>query len=127
MVELKELKGLTVSVDHVAYQAGIYTNPDKPHCYAYYITIRNQSGKAVTIRARKWVITNSRGEIHAVEGEGIVGKCPVLHPGDSFNYNSFHLLETEDGIAEGSYLAVDASGSPCIARIPQFQLRIPVS
>ncbi len=126
MAALKEIKGLTVTVDHVAYQAGIYTNPEKPHCYAYYITIRNHSLKTVTIRARKWVLRNSRGDVHAVEGEGIVGKCPLLHPGDSFNYNSFHLLETEDGVAEGSYLAVDAHGEPSIVRIPRFELRFPV-
>lgn len=125
MNSLKELKGLSVSVDHVAYQAGIYTNPEKPHCYAYYITIKNHSNIAVRIRGRKWVLRNGRGEIHAVEGEGIVGKCPLLNPGDSFNYNSFHLLETEAGIAEGAYLAVDTNGNPSVARIPKFEMKIP--
>lgn len=125
MPALNELKGLTVSVDHVAYQAGIYTNPEKPHCYAYYITIKNESSTSVTIRGRKWVIRNANGEVSAVEGEGIVGKCPILNPGDTFNYNSFHLLETEDGFAEGAYLAVDPAGSFSIARIPGFKMRIP--
>lgn len=126
MTTLQELEGLTVTVDHVAYQAGIYTNPEKPHCYAYYITIRNNSSKTVTIRGRKWVLRNARGEINAVEGEGIVGKCPVLGPGDTFNYNSFHLLETEDGFAEGSYLATDSTGLPSIARIPGFEMKLPI-
>lgn len=125
MPVLKELKGLSVTVDHVAYQSGIYTNPDKPHCYAYYITIRNQSSQTIVIRGRKWVLRNSVGDVHAVEGEGVVGKCPVLQPGDSFNYNSFHLLETENGSAEGSYLGVDLLGEPLIVRIPRMELRFP--
>ena len=126
MISLQELKGLSVSVDHVAYQAGIYTNPEKPHCFAYYITIINRSNIAVTIRGRKWVLRNGRGEINAVEGEGIVGKCPKLNPGDLFNYNSFRLLETEAGVAEGAYLAVDSDGNPSIVRIPKFELSIPM-
>ncbi len=33
-----------------------------PHCFAYFISIRNRSTVAVTIKGRKWVVRNFEGE-----------------------------------------------------------------
>ena len=72
-------------------------------------------------------MTNAKGEVTAVEGDGVVGQFPVIEPGDKFTYNSFHLLDTTLAVAEGSYLGIDAQGRRVLARIPKFEMAVPRS
>lgn len=116
---------LRVVVDRVVYQDNIATPPDRPHCFVYFISIHNNTELPVKIVGRKWVVTNSRGEVTAVEGDGVVGEHPTIEPGDSFSYNSFHLLDTRSAVAEGSYLGVDALGRKVVTRIPAFKMTVP--
>ena len=125
--KIAELPGLRVTVDRVVYQADALSPPDRPHCFVYYITIHNDSDAAVTIKGRKWVVTNERGEITAVEGEGVVGQFPTIDRGAKFSYNSFHLLDTRSAVAEGSFLGIDAQGRKVLTRIPRFRLEVPHS
>lgn len=120
-----EPPGLGVTVDRILYNAEAQTPPDRPHCFVYFITIHNGTNQAVTIKARKWVVTNERGEVTALEGHGVVGQTPTIQPGESFSYNSFHLLDTSAGVAEGSYLGLDTSGRRVLTRIPKFHMRVP--
>lgn len=120
-----ELPGLKVTVGRVDYHPEANTPPDRPHCFVYFITIHNESDTTVTIRGRKWVVTNSRGEVLVVEGDGVVGETPRIEPGQSFDYNSCHLLDTEEAVAEGAYFGVDDSGSRVMTRIPQFRMQVP--
>ena len=120
-----ELPGLRVSVDEVRHEPDALTPPDHPHCFAYFITIHNESDVAVTIRARKWVVTNARGELTVVEGDGVVGQKPLIEPGESFRYNSRHLLDTDWAVAEGGYFGVDAQGRRVVVRIPKFRMQLP--
>jgi ApaG protein len=120
--EFLELPGLRVTVDRVVHHREAQTPPDRPHCFAYHITIHNDSDVTVTIKGRKWVVKNSRGEITAVEGDGVVGKCPCLEPGESFSYHSFHLNDTTTAVAEGSYIGIDEKGRKVITRIPKFEM-----
>ncbi len=121
-----ELPGLRVTVDKVVHHPKADSPSDRPHCFVYFITIHNDSEVAVTIRARKWVVTNERGEVMALEGEGVVGQSPNIPPGESWSYNSFHLLDTPTAVAEGSYLGLDAEGRRVIVRIPKFRMEVPV-
>jgi ApaG protein len=120
-----ELPGFRVTVDKVIYHPEAETPADRPHCFVYFISIHNETDVPVTIKGRKWVVTNERGQITAVEGEGVVGQTPTVQPGDSFSYNSFHLLDTETAVAEGSYLGIDTLGRPIITRIPRFEMKVP--
>ena len=120
-----ELPGLRVTVDRVEYQSEAQTPEDRPHCFVYFLSIHNDTDLAVTIKGRKWIVTNDRGEITAVEGAGVVGQFPTVNPGDKFSYNSFHLVDTRTAVAEGSYLGVDASGRTVLTRIPRFKLVVP--
>lgn len=122
--DIVELPGLRVTVDKLVYQPNQGV-PDRPHCFIYFITIHNDSDVTVTIKARKWVVTADNGEVTAVEGDGVVGQFPELPPGESFSYNSFHLLDSAVAVAKGSYLGVDENGRRVITRIPQFELRVP--
>ncbi len=117
-----ELPGLHVTVDRVVHLRDAQTPPDRPHCFAYFITIHNDSDVAVTIKGRKWVVRNSRGEIMALEGDGVVGQFPRIEPGDTFSYNSAHLNDTTTAEAEGSYIGLDEQGRRVLTRIPKFEM-----
>lgn len=117
-----ELPGLRVTVDRIIHQREAQTPPDRPHCFIYFITIHNDSDVAVTIKGRKWVVKNERGEITAVEGDGVVGQFPKIEPGESFSYNSFHLNDTRTAVAEGSYIGMDERGRKVLTRIPKFEM-----
>jgi ApaG protein len=117
-----ELPGLRVTVDRVVHQREAQTPPDRPHCFIYFITIHNDSDVTVTIKGRKWVVKNERGEITAVEGDGVVGQSPTIEPGESFSYNSFHLNDTRTAVAEGSYIGMDERGRKVLTRIPRFEM-----
>ena len=119
-----ELPGLRVTVDRVLHQPEAQTPPDRPHCFVYFITIHNDSDVTVTIKGRKWVVKNERGEITAVEGDGVVGQFPKIEPGESFSYNSCHLNDTNTAIAEGSYIGMDERGRKVLTRIPRFEMRV---
>jgi len=120
----QELPGLWVKVDRLEYAADSHAPPHRPHRFAYYITIHNDSLRVVTINRRKWVVTNAQGHRLVVEGDGVVGQFPRLTPGDRFHYNSYHLLDT-DSVAEGAYIGSDEEGQQVIVRIPPFTMKIP--
>lgn len=124
-LEIFEPPGLRVTVDHVEYQPGVDTPADRPHAFAYFISIHNDTGLAVTIKGRKWVVRCSGGKIIAVEGDGVVGEFPTIEPGEKFSYNSFHLLDSTSAVAEGSYLGVNAEGQRVLTRIPRFEMVVP--
>lgn len=117
-----EPAGLRVTLDRVSHQQDAETPPGRPYCFVYYITIWNNTAETVTIRGRKWVVTNADGEITAVEGEGVVGVTPEILPGEKFSYNSYHLLDTPTGKAEGSYIGIDTAGRRVLTRIPVFTM-----
>lgn len=122
MEPFQELPGLSVTVDQILYQPHALTTSERSHCFVYSISIRNNGNVAVTLKGRKWIIINAHEEITAVEGDGVVGQFPTIAPGEKFSYNSYHLLDTPTGVAEGSYLGLDAGGRRIIVRIPKFKM-----
>ena len=120
-----ELEGLSVVVDRVVYQSDMATPEDRPHCFAYFITIRNNSNITVTIKGRKWVVNEANGNKTVVEGDGVVGMFPELESGASFDYHSFHLFSGDWAVATGSYIGVDANGRTVITRISEFRMDVP--
>jgi len=115
-----ELEGLHVRIDQLVYAPELPSTPDQPHSFVYFISICNDSDRTVTIKARKWVVTDAEGQVTAVEGDGVVGEFPTIAPGDKFSYNSRHTLATRTGEAEGSYIGLDEFGNRVIVRIPRF-------
>ena len=105
-----------MTVDRVAFMPQIEAPPDKPFAFVYFITIHNGSNETVTIRGRKWVVSDLNGETIVVEGDGVVGQTPKLEPGQTFSYNSHHVIAT-DCVAEGAYIGLTESGQPVVVRI----------
>jgi ApaG protein len=123
--EFLEPEGLRVTVDRVVYNPSFEAPEDRPHCFVYFISIHNDTDVPVTIKLRKWVVTNDRGHVCAYEGNGVVGQYPIINPGCKFSYNSFHLLDTNSAVAEGSYLGIDDQGHRVLTRIPPFKMVVP--
>ena len=102
------------------------SDPDRDrYVFAYTITIENQGKMAAKLLTRHWVITDSNGKIEEVRGEGVVGKQPLLQPGERFQYSSGAVLETSVGSMEGSYQMIADDGCEFDASIPAFVLAIP--
>lgn len=121
----EELKGLTVHLDGLRYQyGGPNVPPETPHVFIYFITIANDSERAVTLLGRKWIIQDAAGETIVVEGDKIVGEEPELAPGERFSYNSFHI-GSRDAQARGSFHGIDAFGNKVHCLIPSFEMKIP--
>jgi ApaG protein len=123
-MELRELPGLNVSVDRVLYRPDVEAPADRPYAFVYFITIRNESEETVTIKGRKWVVTDVKGQRVVVEGDGVVGQFPRLRTGEHFSYNSHHVIGA-DSYAEGAYIGVTDSGDGVITRIPRFEMQLP--
>ena len=68
------------------------SEPDEGrYVWAYRVTIENHGEQTVQLLSRTWRITDGRGRIFTVEGEGVVGEQPVLEPGEAFEYTSGRL------------------------------------
>lgn len=90
--------------------------------WSYHVRIENGSDKAVQLLSRRWTITDGRGRIHEVIGDGVVGEMPLIAPGSSFDYVSGCPLDTPSGEMTGTYAMVDENGSAFDAAIPRFSL-----
>lgn len=104
------------------------SDPDSQrYLFAYHITIHNEGEESVQLIDRHWRITNGRGEVENVTGEGVVGLQPVIHPQESFRYSSGCPLDTPVGTMEGHYTMQRSSGERFEANIDVFRLALPGS
>ena len=105
-----------------------HSNPNIPrYFFAYWVTITNESESNIKLLDRHWKITNATGNSDVVDGEGVIGKQPIINAGASFSYNSFCPLETEFGMMAGHYKVKREDGHFIKIEIPKFQLISPFS
>lgn len=90
--------------------------------FAYFVRIENLGTDTVQLLRRHWFINHAGGRIEEVEGEGVVGKQPIIPAGKVHEYNSFCILETFEGSMEGTYLIQRSNGEMFHAAIPRFRL-----
>lgn len=93
--------------------------------FAYHVVISNQSDRRAKLQARHWVIVDADGRAREVRGEGVVGECPDLAPGQSHEYASYCPLPTAWGTMEGSYQMEGEDGREFAARVARFYLVAP--
>jgi ApaG protein len=102
------------------------SDPDEDrYVWAYTIDILNEGRETVQLRTRHWRITDATGRTEEVRGPGVVGKTPVLEPGESFRYTSGCPLSTPSGIMVGSYQMTTEDGGRIEVAIPAFSLDSP--
>ena len=124
MSAFTELEGLHVTVDRVEHMPHLDAPAERPHPFVYFLTIHNDSEVTVTIKGRKWVVTDADGQSVVVEGDGVVGEFPRLDPGEDFSYHSYHTIGA-DSAAEGALFGVTTGGDFVLTRIPRFEMRAP--
>jgi len=98
---------------------------NRRYFWAYTIEIANLGDEVVQLRSRHWRITDANGHTEEVRGAGVVGKQPVLKPGDTFSYTSGCPLSTSSGIMVGSYQMQNIEGELFSIAIPAFSLDVP--
>lgn len=95
--------------------------------WVYHIRVENHSDGVVQLLSRCWKITDGRGMVNVIEGEGVVGEQPVIAPGGSHDYVSGCPLTTPNGSMEGHYVFRGEDGELFEAAIPFFPLAAPAT
>jgi ApaG protein len=100
---------------------------DDRYVFAYTITISNEGALTAQLKTRHWIITDARGVVEEVRGDGVVGEQPRLGPGQSFQYTSGCVLNTPIGTMHGTYRMWRDDGSYFDAVIAPFSLASPMA
>ncbi len=130
---MKELFQHAAMTDGVTVRVAVNFLPEQSRIEAskwfwvYHIRLENDGPQAVQLLTRHWRITDGRGMVNHVEGEGVVGEQPVLLPGQSHDYVSGCPLTTPHGSMEGHYTFRREDGLLFEAAIPYFPLAAPAT
>ena len=119
-------RGVRVRVD--AKYSPEHSEPSRQEWFFLYtVRIANDGQETVQLINRHWIITNASGDVEEVRGPGVVGRQPILPPGESFEYTSGCPLGTPFGSMRGSYEMVTDGGDRFQAEIAAFALSEPGS
>ncbi len=118
-------KGVKVTVE-TEYQPE-YSNPAQYHfVFTYRITIENQSDNTIQLKSRHWEIVDVTNPRRQVDGEGVVGKQPILEPGQAHQYVSGCNLRSGIGKMHGFYTMEKVlDGKNFDVNIPEFVMVVP--
>lgn len=117
--------GIKISVV-TTFEGTFYKNYKVHFAFGYKITIENQSKDAVQLNSRHWLILDALNNTEIIEGEGVIGKKPVLRPGESHTYTSGCLLASPFGAMQGHYNMVNFTTARNFeVYIPSFKLSAP--
>jgi len=118
-------RGIKVSVE-TNFEGTFYKNYKMHFAFGYKVTIENQGSESVQLTSRHWKIFDSLNNKEVIEGEGVLGKKPVLKPGEKHTYNSGCLLASPYGSMNGHYNMVSFNSSKSFkVKIPTFKLSAP--
>ena len=96
------------------------------HAFMYHITIENQSKDVVQLLSRHWKILESMNSPQYLNGNGVLGKKPVLKPGGSHTYQSGSLITSPLGSMTGTYIMINFSTARKFnVDVPSFKLSVP--
>ena len=94
--------------------------------FTYKITIENRSENTIQLLSRHWDIYDAAYPKREVDGEGVVGKQPIIEPGQSHQYVSGCNLKSGFGKMKGSYLMEKVvDGEQFEVNIPEFAMIVP--
>lgn len=117
--------GIKISVQ-TSFEGTFFKNYKMHYAFGYTITIENQTNSAVQLTDRHWEIHDALKDIELVDGQGVIGKKPVIQPGKSYTYSSGCLLASPIGAMKGHYDMVDLrSGEGFEAEVPTFKFSAP--
>jgi ApaG protein len=118
-------KGIKISV-LTSFEGTYFKNYTIHYAFSYQITIDNQSKDSVQLNSRHWEIYDALNNKEIVDGEGVVGKKPVIKPGETYTYSSGCLLSAPIGAMNGFYNMVNFTTTKTFkVIIPTFKFSAP--
>ena len=118
-------RGIKISVN-TSFEGTYFKNYKIHFAFSYEITIENYSKDSVQLISRHWEIFDSLNEIEMVDGEGVIGKKPVLKPGETHTYSSGCLLSSPHGAMKGFFNMLNFTTTKNFRVIvPVFRLSAP--
>ena len=102
----------------------VFSNEDNQEfLFSYAIEIINTNDFPVRLLRRHWHITDGLGKIRQVDGEGVIGKQPVINTYENFRYESACDFPTHIGKMTGFYLFKNLeNGFTFKVYIPEFMM-----
>ena len=120
-------RGIKISIE-TNFEGTFQKNYRVHFAFGYCVTIENQSKDSVQLTSRFWKIKDALNHTETVEGEGVIGKKPVLKPGESHTYKSGCLLRSPFGAMSGFYNMVNFTSTRKFkVSIPSFKLSAPIA
>jgi ApaG protein len=99
------------------------SDPDNGlYVFTYTITVRNTGQVAAQLISRTWNVNDANGHHEKVKGLGVVGRQPLLQPGEAFEYTSGTRLRTPTGTMHGCFFCVAEDGEKFDVDVPMFVL-----
>jgi len=118
-------KGIKISVE-TKFEGSFLKDQILHHAFMYFITIENQGKDVVQLLSRHWKILESVSRPQYVNGNGVVGKKPVIKPGESNTYQSGSLITSPLGSMTGTYIMINFSTAKKFnVDVPSFKLSVP--
>ncbi len=96
---------------------------EKRFVFGYFVRIENHSAVEVQLLRRYWRIEEQAGRVQEVEGEGVIGRQPLIPPGGVHQYSSYSVLTSFEGAMEGYYTMERPDVERFLVFIPRFDLR----
>ena len=118
-------RGIKISVE-TEYEGSFLKDKVLHYAFTYKIGIENQSKSSVQLLTRHWKIIEALNKTQYVNGNGVVGKKPVINPGENHKYKSGCLISSPLGAMKGAYTMIDFSSTKKFSvEIPPFKLSAP--
>ena len=118
-------RGIKISV-LTSFEGTYFRNYKIHFAFSYEITIENYSKDTVQLNSRHWEIFDSLNNTDIVDGEGVVGRKPVLRPDEKYTYNSGCLLTSPFGAMSGYFNMINLNTAKAFKVIvPSFKLCAP--
>ena len=118
-------RGIKVSIK-TSFEGTYYKESKLHYAFEYIVKIENQSKELVQLNSRHWNILDSLNDDETVDGEGVIGKKPVLTPGEVHTYSSGCLLASPYGAMYGFYRMINLNSTKKFnVVIPAFKLSAP--
>lgn len=118
-------RGIKISVT-TSFEGTYFKNYKIHFAFSYEITIENHSKDSVQLVTRHWEIFDSLNNLEVVDGEGVIGKKPVIKPGETYTYNSGCLLSSPFGAMRGHFNMINFTSTRNFKVIvPTFKLSAP--
>ena len=117
--------GIKISV-LTSFEGTYFKNYKIHFAFTYHVSIENQSKDSVQLNSRHWEIYDALNNLDTVDGEGVIGKKPVIKPGEAFSYSSGCLLASPIGAMKGHFNMVNFTSTKTFkVLIPTFKLSAP--